>query len=332
MRISLRVNNDFAAERFVHLAVLAEELGFEQIWVSNDLFWRSAPVLLAAAAGATSRIGLGVGVFNPESMHVSEIAMAAASLHEISNGRFMLGIGAGADEFLQWAGLTAGIPVARTRRALIELRALLSGVPPAGWAPEAWLRMGPAHIPIYVGGMGPRMLGLAGELADGALPLLFPPEHYQMAAQQIGEAARRAGRAPDSLDIAACVWCSLDTDRARARRALAEKIAYYGAGFSPYLLARASVAPDEFRPIQSAMSHRDVERAIELVTPKMLSLGIAGNADELAERCTALIVAGARHISFGPPLGPDPERAVAALGLEVLPLLRTAWRSRTSES
>ncbi len=134
MRISLRVNNDLPAERFVRLAVLAEEVGFEQIWVSNDLFWRSAPVLLAAAAGATSRIGLGVGVFNPVSMHVSEIAMAAASLHEVSNGRFTLGIGAGADEFLQWAGVAAGTPVARTRRALIELRALLSGVPPAGWA------------------------------------------------------------------------------------------------------------------------------------------------------------------------------------------------------
>ena len=332
MRISLRVNNDFAAERFVHLAVLAEEVGFEQIWVSNDLFWRSAPVLLAAAAGATSRIGLGVGVFNPVSMHVSEIAMAAASLHEISNGRFILGIGAGADEFLRWAGLAVGTPVARTRRALLELRALLSGLPPAGWAPEGWLRMGPAHIPIYVGGMGPRMLGLAGELADGALPLLFPPEHYQTAAQQIGEAARRAGRDPDSLDIAACVWCSLDTDRAKARRALAEKIAYYGASFSPYLLARASVAPDEFHPIQNAMSHRDVERAIELVTPRMLNLGIAGDADELAERCTALIVAGARHISFGPPLGPDPERAVTALGREVLPILHAAWQRHTSDT
>ena len=182
----------------------------------------------------------------------------------------------------------------------------------AGWAHECW--------------------PLAGELADGALPLLFPPEHYHTAAQQIGDAARRAGRDPDSLDIAACVWCSLDTDRARARRALAEKIAYYGASFSPYLLARATVASDEFHPIQSAMSRRDVERAIELVTPKMLNLGIAGNAEELAERCTTLIAAGARHISFGPPIGPDPERAVTALGLEVLPILHAAWQRRTRDS
>lgn len=331
LRISLRVNNDLPAERFVRLAALAEEVGFEQIWVSNDLFWRSAPVLLTAAARATSRIVLGVGVFNPVSMHVSEIAMASASLHEVSNGRFMLGIGAGADEFLQWAGLRAEPPVARTRRALVELRTLLSGLTPDGWRSEAWLRTGPSRIPIYVGAMGPRMLGLAGELADGVLPLLFPPEHYPTAALQIEDGARSVGRDPGSLDIAACVWCSLDTDGARARRALAEKIAYYGASFSPYLLARASVAPDEFGPIRIAMSDRNVERAIALVTPAMLNLGIAGNAQEIAERCTALIMSGARHISFGPPLGPDPERAVAVLGLDVLPMLRAASQSRTGE-
>ena len=69
-----------------------------------------------------------------------------------------------------------------------------------------------------------------------------------------------------------------------------------------------------------------------MVTPKMLNLGIAGNAEELAERCTALIAAGARHISFGPPIGPDLERAVTALGLEVLPILHAAWQRRTRDT
>jgi 5,10-methylenetetrahydromethanopterin reductase len=322
VRFSLRLNNDLPAQRFVRLAVVAEEAGFDQIWISNDLFWRSAPVLLAAAAGATSRIALGAGVFNPVSMHPAEIAMAAASLHELSGGRFRLGLGAGADEFLEWAGLPVEPPLTRTRRALMELRALLSGESPSGWRAEGHLRTGPAPVPIYVGAMGPRMLKLAGELADGALPLLFPPEHYPTAAAQVGEGARRAGRAPDSLDVAACVWCSIDPDAARARRALAEKIAYYGASFSPYLLARAGLSLAEFRPIQSAMSAGDLETAAGLVTPAMLALGIAGSAQEVAERCAGLVAAGARHVSFGPPLGPDLEQAVNALGRGVLPALR----------
>lgn len=324
LRTSLRFNNDIGAERFIRIAVLAEELGFDQIWVSNDLFWRSAPVLLAAAARATSRIQLGAGVFNPVSMHVSEIAMASATLHEVSEGRFRLGLGAGADEFLEWAGMAPEPPLARTRRALRELRALLAGGVPEGWRREAYLRTGAAPVPIYVGAMGPKMLELAGEQADGALPLLFPPEHYLTAAGQVAAGATRAGRAPGSLDVAACVWCSIDADAGRAKRALAEKIAYYGASFSAYLLERASLSRADFQPIQTAMAEGESERAAGLVTPPMLQLGIAGGADEVIARCQTLLDAGARHLSFGPPLGPDPEAAIAVLGRQVLPKLVSA--------
>jgi 5,10-methylenetetrahydromethanopterin reductase len=326
MKFSVRFNNDLPAERFIHMAALAEEVGFDQIWVSNDLFWQSAPVLVAAASRVTSRIALGVGVFNPVSMHPAEIAMAASSLQEVSGGRFRLGLGAGAEEFLSWAGLAGGPPVIRTERAIKELRALFAGEAPAGWRPEGRLRTGPASVPIYVGAMGPRMLQLAGRLADGALPLLLPPKRYLFAAAQIFEGAREAGRDPDSLDVAACIWCSIDGDGARAKRALASKIAYYGSSFSPDLLRGASLTLDDFGSIQQAMSAGDIERATDLVTPAMLSLGVAGSVDEVVEAGVGLAAAGARHISFGPPLGPDPEQAVESLGKKVLPEIVRASR------
>jgi len=321
LRTSLRFNNDLPIEDFVRIAVLAEEAGFDQLWVSHDLFWRSAPVLMTAAARATTRIELGAGVFNPVSMHTSEIAMVAASLSEVSGGRMLLGIGAGADRFLDWARLPYETPVTRTRKAISELRALLAGEVPDGWQEEGRLRTGPVAVPIYVGAMGPKMLGLAGELADGALPLLFPPEHYPQAAAQIEAGAQRAGRELSAVDVAACIWCSIDADPAKARRALAEKIAYYGPSFAPYLLGRASITLEDFGPIQEELARGNQSRAAELVTPRMLSLGIAGGVDEVIERCRGLIAAGAGHISFGPPLGPDPMRAVVALGREVLPAL-----------
>jgi 5,10-methylenetetrahydromethanopterin reductase len=322
LRTSVRLNNDLTVGQFVRMAVLAEELGFDQIWTSNDLFWRSSPVLLAAAVTQTRTISLGVAVLNPVSMHVSEIAMAAASLDELSGGRFLLGVGAGADEFLGWAGLQADPPIARTRQALLELRALLDGEAPDGWPSEGRLRTGPARVPIYLGAMGPQMLDLAGQLAEGALPLLFPPEHYLVANDQVLAGARRAGRDATSVDVAACVWCSIDDDGEQARRALARKIAYYGASFSPYLLKRASLSLEDFRPIQQAMSAGDIDRATDLVTPAMLALGIAGSSRDVLERCSNLIDDGARHISFGPPLGPDPERALVRLARDVVPALR----------
>lgn len=322
LRTSVRFNNDMTAEQFVRMARLAEDLGFDQVWVSNDLFWRSAPVLLAAAARATSSISLGAAVLNPVSIHVSEIAMTAASLDELSGGRFLLGIGAGADEFLGWAGLETRQPLSRTRKAIVELRALLSGQAPPGWRREGHLRTGPTRVHIYVGAMGPQMLGMAGELADGALPLLFPPEHFPLAKQQVLEGVQRAGRDAKSVDIAACVWCSIDDDRRAAERALAAKIAYYGSSFSPYLLGRSSLSVDDFRLIQHAMSNGDVDGATGLVTPRMLGLGIAGNADDVADRCARLVDAGATHISFGPPLGPDPERALEIIARDVVPALQ----------
>lgn len=311
MRFSLRLNNDTGVDKFVRIAALAEESGFDQIWISHDLFWRSAPVLVTAAAHATSRIGLGVGVFNPVSMHTAEIAMAAATLGEASHGRALLGIGAGADRFLEWARMSFDPPLQRTRRAIDELRTLLGGRAPERWDSEGHLRTGPAEVPIYLGAMGPKMLELGGELADGMLPLLFPPERYARAVARIEAGARRASRDLSAIDVAACVWCSIDADPRKAKRALAEKLAYFGASFSSDLLAHASLKVDDFPPGMSA----------EEVTPAMLALGISGGPQEVAERCRVLVAAGASHISFGPPLGPDPERAVVELGRWVLPAL-----------
>ena len=330
MRTSLRLNNDIPVDRLLEIASVAEAVGFDQLWVSHDLFLRSAPVLMGILARATSRIGIGIGVLNPYSMHPAEIAMVAATMQEASGGRFLLGFAQGAEEFLGWAGIDRPSPLARSRAAVHAIRTLLAGGRPAeatgtgpGWRPEAYHRTGAAPTPIYLGGMGPRMLELAGEEADGALPLLFPPEHFSVAAAQVAAGAKRAGRAMASIDLAACIWCSIDEDAERARRALAVKLAYYGASFSPILLERAGLRPDDFRPIQAAMSAGEVERATAMVTPAMLRLGIAGSVDDLIARCRGLIDAGATHLSFGPPLGPDVVESVRLIGTQAMPRLQT---------
>ena len=80
--------------------------------MSNDLFFRSVPVILTAVAQATTRIEIGTCVVNPYTIHPAEIAMLAATLDEISGGRFNLGIAAGGAELLKWvddqAGASAG--------------------------------------------------------------------------------------------------------------------------------------------------------------------------------------------------------------------------------
>ncbi|HUZ00123.1 MAG TPA: LLM class flavin-dependent oxidoreductase [Thermomicrobiaceae bacterium] len=323
MRFSLRLNNDLPVGEYVKLARAAEAAGFDQFWVSHDLFLRSAPVILAAVAGATERIAIGTCVLNPYTLHPAEIAMAAATLDELSGGRFLLGIAAGAAEFLKWVGIGQQRPVAATRQAIREIDALLRGRPVAGWQPEAYLRFPGRRVPIYLGAMSPNMLRLAGEVADGALPLLFPPEHYDTVAPLIAEGAARVGRSLDEIDVAACVWCSVSDDLAAAEAALKDKVAYYGHALSPLIWDRLGLTQENFRPIERAlMTDRDPARARSLVDERMLRIGIVGTPQDVVTRLDGLVDRGVRHLSFGPPLGPDPLAAVEAIGRAVIPHFR----------
>ncbi|MGN6242460.1 MAG: LLM class flavin-dependent oxidoreductase [Motilibacteraceae bacterium] len=327
MKFSLRLNNDLDVATLTAIAQRAEAHGFDQLWISNDLLLRSAPALVSVLAARTSRLRLGIGILNPYSIHPTEIAMLAATLQEISDGRFLLGVGAGSAEFLGWAGLERPRPLSRTAEAVRVVRALLGGdvdaadLPP-WWGAEAHLRFPAAAAPIYVGGMSPRMLEMAGGTADGVLALLYPPEHFSEAREQILRGAKSAGRDPESLDIPACVWVSVHSDRDAARHALAEKLAYYGPSFAPYLLERAGLTVEDFAPITAELTSRGLAAAAELVDERMLALGIAGDVDEVVARCRRLQGMGAEHLSFGPPLGPDVLEAVDLLGRQVLPALR----------
>jgi len=322
VRFSVRVNNDLGYGELLAVAVAAEQAGFGQLWVSNDLFLRSAPVLAGALAVGTSRIGLGIAVMNPYSVHVSELAMLAATAQEVSGGRFLLGLGAGSEQFLGWAGLARARPLATTGAALATLRALLGheeGVDrallPEWFGPQSVLRFPLARpVPVYVGAMGPKMLELAGRHADGVLPLLYPPERYAGVRRQV-----LAGAGPRDVDLPACFWVSLSDDPVAARTALAEKLAYYGPSISAPVLAAAGLRPQDFAP--AARLAHDGRGAAGLIDDRMLSLGIAGDVADVLARCRALGRDGARHLSFGPPLGPDPVAAIRLLGEQVLPAL-----------
>ena len=107
MRFSLRLNNDLSVADYVALAQLAEEQGFDQFWVSNDLFLRSCLAILPVVAQQTSRIEIGTGILNPYTLNPAEIAMYAATMDEVTGNRFNLGLAAGAGDFLTlgWAGV-----------------------------------------------------------------------------------------------------------------------------------------------------------------------------------------------------------------------------------
>jgi 5,10-methylenetetrahydromethanopterin reductase len=215
------------------------------------------------------------------------------------------------------------------RETIEGIRLLLSGqtLPEKGrflrGSAEAYLRFRPARVtPIYVGAMGPRLLAVAGELADGVLPLLLPPEHYFTVRPLIEAGTRQRNPTRGPLDLAACVWVSVAEDAGAARRALAGKVAYYGLALGDLIHARLGVTREAFAPItRAAMAEQDLAGAAAMVTDQMLAIGVVGSPESVVERLLPLVRAGVRHVSFGPPLGPEPARAVELLGRHVLPRL-----------
>jgi 5,10-methylenetetrahydromethanopterin reductase len=330
MKFSIRLNNDLPVRDYVELARLAEAAGFDQIWVSDDLFLRGVWPILSACAVATSRIGLGTCIVNPYTSHPAEIAMQAAALDELSGGRLHLGLAAGAAEFLGWVGIPQERPLEATAEAMRRLRALFAGAggPFVGpgwpnWGAEAYMRVPTRPIPIYLGATSPRMHGLIGELADGGLPLLFPPEHYAEVAARVAAGAARAGRDPATIDLAACIWVAVDESRAAAEAALRQKVAYYANALSADVLERLGVRRAETAALAAvAQAGGNLARAAEMVSPALLRIGVVGDADDLIARLEGLVAAGARHLSFGPPLGASPQAALEILGRRVLPHFR----------
>jgi 5,10-methylenetetrahydromethanopterin reductase len=216
----------------------------------------------------------------------------------------------------------------RTREAVIAIRELLAGRSPAGvpgaapgWTAQAVPRVA-RTTQVYIGALGPRMLELAGRLADGALALCLPPRHVHRVVEHIGIGATKAGRRIEELDVAACVWVSIADDRAEARRLLAEHVARYSGSLSPDALAANGFDPTDFARTQQLMDQRQPAAAVASVTESMLELGIVGAVDDVIDRCAGLIESGVRHISFGPPLGPDRLASIRLLGRRVLPVLR----------
>jgi len=139
----------------------------------------------------------------------------------------------------------------------------------------------------------------------------------------VAEGAAKAGRPLDGIDLAACIWVSVSDDGAAAADVLRDKIAYYGHALSGYLKERLGLSDEELNAIERALQQeRNPALARSLVTPQMLKIGVVGTPADLIPRLEGLVELGATHLSFGPPLGPEPLAAIELLGREVLPRYR----------
>jgi 5,10-methylenetetrahydromethanopterin reductase len=208
MKYSVGIYPNVSAQEMVATAVLADALGFHTMWVPDShLLWREAYVLLGAIASRTTRIRLATAVTNPMTRHLTVTSSAFSTLDELSGGRATLGISVG-DSALKTMGLQIST-VDNFEASLTMIQALLKGqtVPVPGGDTATISHARDRKIPIYVAATGPRMLNLAGRLADGVILMNgVAPDLIKAAVDKVQEGARQANRNPD--DVKVVVWAA----------------------------------------------------------------------------------------------------------------------------
>ncbi len=220
-------------EAAVGLARRAEALGYESVWVTHGS-GRDSFLVLAAYAAATSRIGLGNGVVPIYPRHPTAMAQAALTLSEISGGRFRLGLGVSHRATMEgMLGLRLAEPLSVMREYVGVLRgALGSGARFEGrhyrvaWS-MALPKLPPAP-PVLIAALSPRMLELAGEIADGAVLWLCTPRYIrETALPALERGRRRAGKMLEGFEIVAAVPLAIAEDAPGALRAFRDELIRY---------------------------------------------------------------------------------------------------------
>lgn len=316
---------------------LGEELGYDVVWLSDRV--RDTYVNCAAGALATSRIQIGPGVTNPYTRHPSVTARAIASLDELSRGRAVLGFGVGnMVEMTRDLGFDVRRGYARTREALIIIKKLLKGEV-VNFEGEFYnvtgLKLGMAphpNIPIYVSGQGPRIMEVAGELADVAIVPYTHPKILKLVFDSIRKGAEKGGRSFN--DVKLLSW--LPVYMTEHRRDIYEVLRAYAALMvllSPVdWLKPIGITPESYDVIKEGYAkgaHVDAKleaeyakRAKEYITDEIVDTFVmAGSPQELINRFEDLKKTGFTEFTFWvpTPVAAEKRRVLADFAEKIIP-------------
>jgi probable F420-dependent oxidoreductase len=206
--------------RFLELMQLAEENGFDYGWTyDSHILWHDGYPLLTLLATQTERLKFGHCVTNPGTREPTVTASAYATLHAISGGRAVMGIGRG-DSARRVIGQKP-VKMAEFEAACSMIKELMNGRPVEWNGKELELTWAKDRepIPMYIAAYGPRALGVAGRVADGVIIQLADPVIIQWIMEQARSAAAEAGRDPDELKCLVCAPSMVTDDMQEARDA-----------------------------------------------------------------------------------------------------------------
>ncbi len=320
LRLGLTVGGAGSAAQ-MELIHEAERLGFDSVWCS-EAYGADAVSCLAWIGARTERIRIGSSILQIPARTPSMTAMTAMSLDQLTGGRFILGLGPSGPQVVEgWYGVPYGKPIARMREYVSIIRAVLAREAPLTHQGEHYqipytgpgatglgkplksILHGRSDLPIYTAAITPNGLALAGEIADGVLPLMVDPERTDIIEPHVLEGMRRAGRQPDlaKFDIAPYVPVRMGEDLPQCRRPIKEWLALYIGGmgargknfYNDY--ARRLGYETEASTIQDLfLSGRKAEAAAAVPDALIDAVSLVGPAARVRDRLGAWKQAGLR--------------------------------------
>jgi F420-dependent oxidoreductase-like protein len=309
------------AEEQLRLVQDAERLGYNSVWTA-EAYGSDTASVLAWLAGQTSTIKLAAGIFQMPGRTAAMTAMTAATIDQLSGGRFILGLGLSGPQVAEgWHGQRFDKPLARTRdyvsvvrmalaRERVEYHGKTLDLPlPDGPGKALKLTIAPVQkeIPIYLAANGQRNVALTGEIADGWLPVFFSPEHVSALTPDLEEGAARAGRTLADVRIAPTVNVLVSDDIDAARNAMRPLIALYVGGmgsrdknFYNQLIQRYGFT-DAARAVQDLyLEGRKDEAAAALPDDLIDAVTLCGPRDQVQARLKLYRDAGVDELIIAP--------------------------------
>ncbi|MCP8304880.1 MAG: LLM class flavin-dependent oxidoreductase [archaeon] len=309
MNLSAGITTSASFKKVDWLASLAEETKLYRIWVGedidnlHDIFTLTSIFLLK-----TSLTKVGIGITSPLIRNITTIARATAGLMELdSEERFTLGLGIGGLQDLARKGLAAEKPLQILRDASYLLRRIWLGekVTYSGrFTLDGYSARCKFKIPIYFGARGPKLLELAGEIADGVI-ISGPRSYIEKATGLVKKGLERSNDPHRSFNMV--VWLPTVLIEDGKGMAMAREVVSIVVSDTPKKVLKLSRIDEErTQKVRDAVSRFGVKKASELVTEDLIrDFSIFGNAQEICEDFHSLGKFGVDEVVFGPPYGLD---------------------------
>jgi F420-dependent oxidoreductase-like protein len=226
----------------------AERLGFQQVW-TGESYSTDAVSPVAWILAQTTRIKAGTGIMQMPARTPACAAMTVLSLQALSGNRFLCGIGPSGPQVVEgWHGVRYGKPIARTKEYIAIIKQVLAREKPLEFQGEHYripydgtdatglgralrsIAHGNPDVPFYTASITPAGLRMAGEVADGNLPIFFSPEQPDVVTGPTLEGRRKVGKDMAGFDTAPFVRIKLGADVAACRDAIRPELALYVGG------------------------------------------------------------------------------------------------------